>query len=252
MSTTESVNESETILRRIRALLDQAESTPYPDEAETFAAKAAELMARYRIDEAMLARSARDPHRIVELDIDLGRGQYVRARLMLLGVVTDAFDCRLLSSSGPDGRTGHVIGHATDTEQVSLLYTSLLLQATRAADHEPAPHGHRRISFRRGFLIGFAQRVGDRLAAQMAHAVRDADRAGDDPGCTATSGSVALVLADRRRAIDSWVDDRYGPLGRLGRATPVSAAAAQRGAAAGDRADIGVRSVQRRRRALRP
>ena len=241
MSTPPPPAESETVLRRIRGLLDQAESTPYPSEAETFAAKAAELMARHRIDQAMLARPSGEGHRIVEVDIELGRGQYVRARLMLLGVVADAFDCRLLSSSGPEGRTGHVIGHATDVDQVSLLYTSLLLQATRAADHETGHRGHRKIAFRRGFLMGFAARVGDRLAAQMAEAVHDADeRREQAPG---PSASVALVLADRRTAIDSWVADTYPRLARLGPAAPVSYGAASKGAAAGDRADIGSRSV---------
>lgn len=234
-----SLTQPDTVLRRIRGLLDQAENTPYPDEAETFAAKAAELMARHRIDRATLERSSRDQSQIVELDIELGRGQYVRARLSLLGAVADAFDCRLLSSSGPDGRTGHVIGHPDDVDQVAMLYTSLLVQATRAAAREQVPRGHGGVTFRRGFLIGFANRVGVRLAAQMASAIDDSD-AGSRTGA---EQSVALVLADRRTAIDGWVNDRYGRLGRLGRAAPVSFGAAERGAAAGDRADIGGRSV---------
>jgi hypothetical protein len=243
-----SLVDSDTTLRRIRGLLDQAENTPFPAEAETFAAKAAELMARHRIDEATLARSERARNQIVELDIELGRGQYVRARLSLLGAVASAFDCRLLSSSGPDGRTGHVIGHQSDAEQVSLLYTSLLVQATRAVAREPSPKGHSRVAFRRGFLLGFADRVGDRLADQMASVVREADvgHAGRADGAP----SAALVLADRREAIDSWIDDRYGQLGRLGRVAPVSAGAAARGAAAGDRADLGAKPVNGTRHML--
>ena len=242
MSTQSDPSTHEATLRRIRGLLDQAEHTTYPDEAETFAAKAADLMARYRIDEAMLARTDRRHDRgIVEANIVLGRGQYVRARLALLAAVADAFGCRLLTSSGPHGRTGHVIGQATDTEQVSLLYTSLLVQATRAADAEPCPGGHARVTFRRGFLLGFAERVGDRLAAQMASAVDEVDRGG---GADPDVASVALVLADRRHQVDQWVADRYGRLGRLGRAAPVSPGAVAQGAAAGDQADIGTRSVR--------
>lgn len=239
---------TDTALRRIRGLLDQAESTPYPDEAETFATKAAELMARYRVDEAMLERAGRRRGQgIIELDIELGRGQYVRARLALLGAVAGAFGCRLLSSSGPDGRTGHLVGHAGDVDRVAVLYTSLLVQATRAADAEPTPSGHARVSFRRGFLLGFAHRVGDRLSEQMASAVDDADRAAHRGG-----PSVALVLADRRNEVDSWVSDHYGRLGRLGPAAPVQLDAAARGAAAGDRADIGGRPVDGHGRTLTP
>ncbi len=236
--------DSDDVLRRIRGLLDQAEGTPYPSEAEAFSAKAAELMARHHVDTAMVDRSRRGRHGggIVEIDVELGRGQYVRARLELLGAVARAFDCRLLTSSRPDGRVGHVIGHRSDTDHVALLYTSLLVQATRAAATEPIPRGHRGVTFRRGFLLGFAERVGTRLAAQ----VRAAAEATPTQGGT----SVALVLADRSAAVDSWVADTYGRLHRLGSAAPVSAAGIDRGASAGERADLGGRAVDGARAAL--
>lgn len=240
------LTDTDTILRRIRGLLDQAENTSFPNEAEAFAAKAAELMARYRIDQAMVSSTARDPGQVIEEAIDLGRGQYVRARLDLLWAVADAFDCRLLTSSHPAGRKGHVIGHPDDVAQVEMLYTSLLLQATRAADFEPTPRGHNRITFRRGFLMGFADRVGQRLAAQMAQAV--SDTAPDSAAAGPTS--VALVLADRRATVDNWVDEHYGRVRRLSGAAPVSLDAALRGQAAGDRADIGGRAVPGERPAL--
>jgi hypothetical protein len=46
-------------LGRIRALLAKAEATGYPPEAEALTAKAQELMARYSIDEAVLADAMR-------------------------------------------------------------------------------------------------------------------------------------------------------------------------------------------------
>lgn len=240
------LTDTDTILRRIRGLLDQAENTSFPDEAEAFAAKAAELMARYRIDQAMVTATARDPRAVVEETIDLGRGQYVRARLDLLGAIAEPFDCRLITSSHPAGRRGHLIGHPDDVAQVEMLYTSLLLQATRAADFETTPRGHNRITFRRGFLMGFADRVGQRLAAQMAQAVEETDPDAAPNG----ESSVALVLADRRATADRWVDDHYGPLRRLSRAAPVSLDGAKRGQAAGDRADLGGPSVSNQRAAL--
>jgi hypothetical protein len=235
--------ETSDLLRRIRGLLDQAESTPFPSEAETFSATAAELMARHHVDTAMVERSRRGRHTgdIVEGDIELGRGQYVRARLELLGAVARAFDCRLLTSSRPEGRIGHVIGHRSDLDQVALLYTSLLVQATRAAAAEQVPRGHKGVTFRRGFLLGFAERVGERLAAQMQTAVDDAAAAASNRD--GDGNSVALVLADRNAAVDSWVTDRYGRVRRLSQAAPVSAAGLHRGNRAGDRAELGGRAV---------
>ena len=48
----------EKVLERVRALLAKAEGTDYPAEAETYAAKAAELIARHGVEQAML--EARD------------------------------------------------------------------------------------------------------------------------------------------------------------------------------------------------
>lgn len=235
---------SDTVLRRIRGLLDQAESTSFPSEAETFAAKAAELMARHHVDVAMLERNRRERGGgIVEVDVELGRGQYVRARLDLLGQVAAAYDCRVLTSSAPHGRVGHVIGHRTDVEQTELMYTSLLVQATRAAAAEAVPRGRSGVTFRRSFLLGFAARVGERLADQAAEAARQAEEQ-RSPTSDPADPSVALVLADRRQAVDDWVADRYQRLRRLDRAAPVSRDGLDRGARAGDRADLGGRAVQ--------
>src|SRR5688572_14589877 len=46
------------MLDRVRALLAKAESTDFPEEAETYTAKAQQLMARYSIDQALLAAGA--------------------------------------------------------------------------------------------------------------------------------------------------------------------------------------------------
>lgn len=45
----------ERILGKVRALLAKAESTEFPEEAEALSARAQELMAKYRIDHALLA-----------------------------------------------------------------------------------------------------------------------------------------------------------------------------------------------------
>ena len=47
------------ILDKVRALLAKAESTEFPEEAEAYTAKAQELMARHRIDRAVLGATGR-------------------------------------------------------------------------------------------------------------------------------------------------------------------------------------------------
>ena len=45
----------ESVVRRVRKLLDKAEGTSNPHEAEAFSRKAAEIAARHRIDHERLA-----------------------------------------------------------------------------------------------------------------------------------------------------------------------------------------------------
>ena len=84
-------------LRRIRALLAKAESTDFPDEAESLTAKAQELMTRHAVDAALLDAGAGAPAgaavgtRRVHVD-----DPYVRAKMQLLGAIADANGVRLV------------------------------------------------------------------------------------------------------------------------------------------------------------
>ena len=77
-------------LERVRKLLAKAEGTENPHEAEAFSAKAAALIARYRISPERL-RAAVDETLAVRRR-PMGKGAYVRARLALLMAVADAHD----------------------------------------------------------------------------------------------------------------------------------------------------------------
>jgi hypothetical protein len=227
---------TESMLRKVRGLLDKAENTGFEHEQDALLAKAAELMARYRITEAMVARSKPlvDRGRIVQRDVQLGSGQYVRARLALLGAVAEHSCCKLLTHTGWDGRVGEIFGYESDVAAVEVLYTSLLVQATSAMRKAKRPAGQSGLEFRRSFLFGFAHRVSERLE-ETNRAVADemADRAAGP-----TSTSVALVLVDRRQDVEDEVFRRVGRVGTLGRAKSVSRDGYSGGRDAGDRADL--------------
>jgi hypothetical protein len=214
------------MLRKIRALLDKAEASPFPAEAEALTAKALELMARYHVTEAVLAaaRSASDPSEIVEVDIGLGRGAYVRARLQMIANLAPTLSCQCLSSSGPDGRTAHVIGHRSDVDQVQLL----LVQATAAAAAQKVPSRSATVRFRRSFLYAYGNRAAERIADARKQAVDEAP-----------ATSVALALVDRDEQVRDWVRRQHPRLGTLKASTsPWSKAGVRAGRAAADRADL--------------
>jgi hypothetical protein len=118
------------LLDRVRALLAKAEATDYPEEAEAYTAKAQELMTRHRIDHAVLAATAggdRDRPAARRIAVD---NPYEAAKTLLLQVVAEANTCRAVWMKR-FGLTA-VVGFAADLDATEVLFTSLLVQATRA------------------------------------------------------------------------------------------------------------------------
>ncbi|MEU6279440.1 DUF2786 domain-containing protein [Streptomyces sp. NPDC047028] len=154
------------MLTRIRALLAKAEATGYPEEAEALSAKAQELMARYSVDEALLAAGAPSPDAPGACRIGV-EAPYEQAKAVLLDAVATANHCRAVWNEPLGFST--VVGFEADLEVVELLHTSLLVQATHAMTRAEAAQrasGRRRTkTFRQSFLAAYAHRVGDRLTA---------------------------------------------------------------------------------------
>src|SRR5690606_33123783 len=125
-------------LSRIRKLLAQAEDAACtPEEAEAFTAKAAALMARHGIDEALVAREdpTRDPlgDRVIDL-----LAPYAREKGTLGAVVAETLRCRaVLRRHRETARSGdpttshalHLFGHAGDLARAEIMFTSLLVQS---------------------------------------------------------------------------------------------------------------------------
>lgn len=157
------------MLERIRALLTKAESTTFPEEAEALSVKAQELMATHSIDRiALAAERGEDPRPIGRrIGID---DPYAPAKSVLLGAVASANRCRAVWTQDLGFST--VFGAEADVDAVDVLFTSLLTQATAAlqvADRKRAAAGLGRArSFRQSFRVGYAARIGSRLAEVVA------------------------------------------------------------------------------------
>ena len=230
---------SSDIARKVRALLDRAERTPFPAEAEAATRKALELMAAHHISEAMVGASRTDRDEAPGArSIHLERSPYIAVRMALLTGIARALGVSSVYTVTSSGRRVDLIGFPADLDAVELLYSSLLLQATVAVAAEPTPASLSTVEWRRGFLAGFAERVAARLREAVAVASSSAD--GATPVGTS---SVAIVLADRAARIEAEVQRRYSHLGRGRPPAKVSAAALASGTAAGSRADLGRQSA---------
>jgi hypothetical protein len=222
------------ILERVRALLAKAESTTYPDEAETFTAGAQALMARYRIAAAMVearGERRRDGPSAVRVGID---APYESAKVSLLTAVAVANRCRTVWTRSLGFCTA--VGFAGDLDVVQTLFTSLLVQATRAMTREgPRVDGRGRSrtrAFRHAFLLAFAQRIGERLAEESS---RQEHEAAAEPG----GQQLLPVLAARGAEVDRTLAELFPHL-RYSRSSGVSDAEGwASGRAAADLADVG-------------
>jgi hypothetical protein len=237
----------ERMLSRIRALLAKAEATEYAEEAESLSARAQELMAKYSIDQALLAAESgrKDAPSGRRIAVD---NPYEVPKTSLLQAVATANRCRVVWSKEVGLAT--VVGFEADLDAVELLFTSLLVQASAAMLHagsrQDAYGRSRTRAFRQSFLVSYAIRIGERLSQAAEHATKEAAAeqeaaAGQPAGPVARADSTrsagaALVpfLAARRQAVDDAVDDMFGDTlrrGRSARATDAEGWASGRAAA---------------------
>ena len=226
---------NDAILERVRKLLAKAEhpGTP-PAEAAAVSEKAAALIARYAIDDAMLADRGSDAGVPVVRTVTV-EAPYALAKASLLGQVASAHRVRVVVGAGVGdaARSCHLVGFPVDLEMAELLFTSLLLQATSAM--LAGPTGSRVRSYRRAFLLGFASRVGARLRELAAQAVAHT--------APSQGTSAAVVLAGREHRVAAAVQDHFPQLRPFRQAAGNSRGLSE-GIAAGSRADLG--SAQRR------
>jgi hypothetical protein len=194
---------------RITALLDKAESTPYPEEADAFMAKAQQLMARHAIDEAMLDASRGSQDQIGQVEMTIV-APYASAKSSLLNVVAASNRCRLVVANRPGGRVLCVLfGFETDLRHTRSLYLSLSHQAVRFMLEAPLPPGDTARRFRHAFLLAYAHRIGERLEEADVLARSDAE---SEQLARPTGRSVSLVLASREAKVERALADAYPKL----------------------------------------
>lgn len=238
------------LLAKVRKVLAKAEDpATTPEEAELYTAKAAELIATYGIDQALLAESRPDSDvvgdRVVVLD-----APYALDKAGLLSGVAISLRCHAVQRTSYDADGAkrlslHLFGFQSDLARAELLYTSLLLQTSSQLQRTFAPPGENVAAYRRSWLAGFTAAVVRRLRESEARA---ADAAGDD--LAATGGrSVSLVLADRSVAVRDAMESEY-PYLRKAQARSLSGSGGRSGYLAGQRADLGGTRVGGRRRQI--
>ena len=201
-------NPGSDLLDRVRKLLAKAEDEGCtPAEAEALTAKAAELMARYGIDRALLGAARPETDRPADRKFGFDR-PWADVKAHLLAAVATALRCQCVQTQTAAGTRLHVFGYASDLERAEILYTSLLVQMARALAAEPVPAaGNSAKAWRRSWMLGYCSAVVARIRAAEEAAVASAA-----PGAEAAPAggqSAALVLADRSLTVRLQVTAAY-------------------------------------------
>ncbi len=222
------------LVERVRKLLEKSRGTDNPHEADAFASKAAELVARHRIDPERLESAEGRADDLGVREIMIGRGAYTRARLALLAAIGEAHDVRVVFQAQPTGTVAFCAGHRTDLDIVEVMYTSLHQQAAAQMAGIRRQTGAATQRYRRSFLFGFAERIGE-LLADARRAVEESSRA----AAPERAASVDLVLRERSERVDDFVRGEWGRVRSAARVAPIGADGWQRGTEAAERADVG-------------
>jgi hypothetical protein len=233
------------LLDRVRKLLAKAEGDGCtPAEAEALTAKAAELMARYGIDRALLGAARPETDRPADRKFGFDR-PWADVKAHLLAAVATALRCQCVQTQTAEGTQLHVFGYASDLERAEILYTSLLVQMARALAREPVPAaGNSAKAWRRSWMLGYCSAVVARIRAAEEAAVASA-APGADAGAAAGRGpSAELVLADRSLTVRLQVTAAYPRLKK--KRVTYSGGGYGAGYREGQKADIGSAKLRSR------
>jgi hypothetical protein len=223
------------LLERIRKLFAKSRSTSNPHEAEVFARKAADLAARHRVDPERL-RAAETGDELAIREIEIGRGAYMRARLSLLIAVADNHDARVVFRATPTGTVALVAGFESDLAVIEVMYRSLHQQAASQMSTIHRSTGAATQRYRRSFLFGFANRVGQ-LLTEARHEAEASMPTPTGPGDEVRGA--ALVLRQRADRVAEHAEQSFGRVRSARRPAAAQVQAWNDGSAAADRVDIG-------------
>ena len=224
---------SDATLTKVRKLLTLAENpAATPAEAAAFTAKAAELMANYGIDQAMLAGRSTERNATGDTVIRFA-APYARDKCSLAAGIAQAMRCKVVVLGGDLSLSVHLFGLESDLVCVEILTTSLLIQGTRELARTPAPRHENLAAYRRSWWAGFSAAIRHRLAEAEAESIRAAS-----VRQSTSVTSVALVLADRSDEAVAAMNTAYPRLKTAARRR-LSGGGSGDGYTSGQQADLG-------------
>lgn len=235
-------------LAKIKALLAKAEDpAASPEEAEAYFGRAADLMAKYGIDQALLAEAQPETDSLTHRVFDI-KGKYVPDRAALLFAIAHALGARNVFwtltdwDSGKRYRKVKVYAHASTLERVEILFSTLQLQALNGMKKARPQYGESVTAYRKSWMAGFSATVRRRLDQAEETAVQEARQ-------EAGGASTELVLVKRDAAVERFFKQAH-PKVKTAPRRRLTGTGWHDGRVAGERASLGGRALDRPKKAL--
>lgn len=227
----------------IRKLLKQAESAAKvgnQTEADSFNEKAAQLIAKWGVDQARLAAEEKIEDLIVSERIALP-DTYTRDLRILLYGITTSLGAQMITNKirRPDTvqsytYTAHIFAHQSTFNRIVFLFDLLQSQMLLGAAAASVPTWENARSFRKSWMDGFSAAIRARLKRTEHEAAVDAEKP-----AIASGASMEVVLFDRNKAVEDRFQLAY-PKGTIVKSYRIlNGSGRSQGYAAGKRADLG-------------
>ena len=197
---------------KISLMLNKAENTPYPAEAQTFQEHAERLMVRYGITAAQIddeaGRGKQKTEEIVEVKFTF-RGSFRKQEFMGFSQICNVWPgITILKQTDRNEVHAYVIGHKSDVDSVLRMVTSLLVQLPVARttwwksvrkDFQWMSTSERYLE-RRTYTLGWMGAVAKRFEQLFKEETLDAGTGTD------------LVLVNRQEEVVRWRNEKYSDL----------------------------------------
>lgn len=226
---------------KITKLLRKAESVDGTPEADVLREKAFALMAKYGVEQSQIDTNEATEMQTVEVNLT---GAYTDCQGILLNSIAEILHCSPVAMTRPRSSkidSMVIFGKKHHMDRVMMLFNILrplmITGANKAYDAEPT-YVRSSVIFKRSWMRGFAQRIGERLQEiENEHAA--------DHGKGGKSGEVVL-LSDLEQAMAARAE-QYPFLGHKVSRTAVHGGAASSGQDAANNTDLGQTRVSNRR-----
>lgn len=238
--TEEKSHEHAHILKRIRTLLDLAGQPGNTEaEAELAMEKADKMIEKYHVDRALLEENTISAEGVLVRNIRI-KPAYAKEKGSLLAVLAKHFGVeacllpdrtRTGQISYAKGTTVEVVGFERDLDLMEMLFDSLLRQIdSELPKAQPLNLKEDLATFRASWLLGFASKIMERLAAIRRQTTQQAESDG-------SSKALERALDARHGLVTALFRQRHPNIKRS--TTRSSGSGFDRGSFAAERADLG-------------